>query len=75
MDRRSKSPDDPDILGGFFALITGAVAQRFLATEIEVVGEEIEASEAEMLEQIEALGRQLQTLEATVRRRARVRQQ
>jgi voltage-gated potassium channel len=60
---------------GFFALITGAVAQRFLATEIEEVGEEIEATEAEMLEQIEALGRQLQTLEATVRRRARDRQQ
>ena len=54
---------------GFFALITGAVAQRFLSTEIEEVGEEIEASEAEILEQIEVLGRQLQTLEATVRRR------
>jgi voltage-gated potassium channel len=60
---------------GFFALITGAVAQRFLATEIEEVGGEIEATEAELLEQIEALGRQLQTLEATVRRRARDRQQ
>jgi voltage-gated potassium channel len=59
---------------GFFALITGAVAQRFLATEIEDVGEEIEASEAEILEQIDSLGRQLQTLEATVRRRARDRQ-
>ena len=51
---------------GFFALITGAVAQRFLATEIEEVGEEMEASEAELLEQIEVLGRQLQTLEASL---------
>jgi voltage-gated potassium channel len=48
---------------GFFALITGAVAQRFLATEIAEVGEEIDAAEAEMLEQTEALGRLLQTLE------------
>jgi voltage-gated potassium channel len=58
---------------GFFALITDAVAQRFLATEIEEAGEEIEASEAEILEQIEVLGRQLQTLEATLRRRGRAR--
>jgi voltage-gated potassium channel len=58
---------------GFFALITGAVAERFLATEVEQVEEEIETSEAEILEQIDALGRQLRTLEATVRRRARVR--
>jgi hypothetical protein len=50
---------------GFFALITGAVAQRFLTTEIEEVGEETEASEAELLEQIEVLDRQLQTLEAS----------
>jgi voltage-gated potassium channel len=60
---------------GFFALVTGAVAQRFLGTEIEEVGEEIEASEEQILEQIAALGRQLQTLEATVRRHARDRQQ
>jgi voltage-gated potassium channel len=60
---------------GFFALVTGAVAQRFLATEIEEVGEEIEATEEELLEQIGALGRQLQALEATVRRRARDRRQ
>ena len=58
---------------GFFALITGAVAERFLATEVEQVEEEIESSEAEILEQIDALGRQLRTLEATVRRRARSR--
>jgi voltage-gated potassium channel len=60
---------------GFFALITGAVAERFLATEVEQVEEEIEAGEAEILEQIDTLGRQLRTLEATVRRRARDRQQ
>ena len=58
---------------GFFALITGAVAERFLATEVEQVEEEIESSEAEILEQIDALGRQLRTLEASVRRRARSR--
>jgi voltage-gated potassium channel len=55
----------------FFALVTGAIAQRFLSTEIEEAAEELEATEAELLEQIGALGRQLQTLEATVRSRAR----
>ena len=58
---------------GFFALITGAVAERFLATEVEQVEEEVEAGEAEILEQIDALRGQLRTLEATVRRRARSR--
>jgi voltage-gated potassium channel len=58
---------------GFFALITGAVAERFLATEVEHVEEEVEAGEAEILEQIDALRGQLRTLEATVRRRARSR--
>ena len=51
----------------------GRGRERFLATEIEEVGEEVEAGEAEILEQIDALGGQLQTLEATVRRRARSR--
>jgi voltage-gated potassium channel len=58
---------------GFFALVTGAIAQRFLSTEIEEAAEEVEASEAEILAQIGALGRQLQTLEATVRSRAQTR--
>jgi voltage-gated potassium channel len=58
---------------GFFALITGAVAERFLATEVEQVEEEVEAGEAEILEQIDALRGQLRTLEETVRRRARSR--
>lgn len=58
---------------GFFALITGAVAERFLSTEVEEAAGEIEASETEILEQIDALARQLQTLEATVRRRAQAR--
>jgi voltage-gated potassium channel len=56
---------------GFFALITGAIAQRFLATEVEAAAEEIEAGEAELLEQINALRGQLQTLEGIVVRRAR----
>lgn len=60
---------------GFFALITGAVAERFVATDVEQVEQEIEAGDAEILEQIDALGQQLQTLEATVRRRVRDRQQ
>jgi Ion channel len=51
---------------GFFALITGAVAQRFLTTEIEEVGQETEASKAELLKRIEVLDRQLQTLEASL---------
>ncbi len=50
---------------GFFALITGAIAQRFLATDVE----EIETGEEEILEHIRALGERLATLEASVRRR------
>ncbi len=50
---------------GFFALITGAIAQRFLATDVE----EIETEEKEILEHIRALGERLATLEASVRRR------
>ena len=62
---------------GFFALITGAIAQRFLATDKEEVGEEIEeeieATEAEILNQIDVLRRRLHTLDATIRQRARAR--
>jgi voltage-gated potassium channel len=60
---------------GFFALVTGAIAQRFLSTEIEEAADGVEATEAEILAQISALGSQLQRLESTVRNLARVRQQ
>jgi voltage-gated potassium channel len=55
---------------GFFALMTGAVAERFLAVEIEEVVEELEADETELLEQIQQLSQQVQRLEASVRKRA-----
>jgi voltage-gated potassium channel len=51
---------------GFFALITGAFAQRFLAPDVE----EIEAGEGDIAEQIRLLREQVMTLEAAIQKRS-----
>jgi voltage-gated potassium channel len=52
---------------GFIAILTGAVAERFLATRIqeseEQVTEEVEQAEAEVLAELRAIMQRLQTLE------------
>jgi voltage-gated potassium channel len=53
---------------GFFAVITGAIAQRFLATEVEEAVGELTGAEIDVITQIRMLGEQLARLEATVRR-------
>jgi voltage-gated potassium channel len=57
----------------FIALLTGAIAQRFLAAEEAQVKEsvsDVEATETEMLEELAAIGQRLQALESRVRRQA-----
>jgi voltage-gated potassium channel len=57
---------------GFVAILTGAVAERFLATEIEEVGDaerEIEATEAEVLAELREVRSRLDRLEARLARR------
>jgi voltage-gated potassium channel len=56
---------------GFIAIITGAVAERFLAAEVEgadAVVEEVEATEAEVLAELRKVRSQLERLEARVSR-------
>ena len=52
---------------GFIAILTGAVAERFLATRIEEseeqVSEEVEQAEAEILTEVRVIMERLQTLE------------
>ena len=55
---------------GFFAIITGAIAQRFVANEIIELEQDVDATDTEILKQIAVMSEQLQRLEATVRRRA-----
>jgi voltage-gated potassium channel len=58
---------------GFVAVLTGAIAERFLATETEDFREsvtDVEATEVELLEELAAIGRRLQALEQRVRRQA-----
>ncbi len=57
---------------GFFALITGAVAQRFLATDVAEVEQEtaqIEATEVYVLTEVHAIAERLRVLEATIANR------
>jgi voltage-gated potassium channel len=60
---------------GFVAILTGAVAQRFLAPELEeeaeAVEEEIGAAELEMVRELREIGARLRQLEAAVRERGR----
>lgn len=56
---------------GFFAIITGAIAQRFLAaevTEVEAAVSEVETTETFLLKEIAEITDRLRTLEAAVRR-------
>ncbi len=57
---------------GFVALLTGAIAQRFLGPEIAEVEEELEAeqlsAEAVALRELHAVREQLQALEIAVER-------
>jgi len=60
---------------GFVAILTGAVAQRFLAPEIEeeaeAVEEEVGAAELEIVRELREMGARLRQLEAAVRERGR----
>jgi voltage-gated potassium channel len=58
---------------GFVALLTGAIAQRFLAVETADVPQsvgDVESTEAEMLEELAAISQRLQALEQRVRRQS-----
>jgi voltage-gated potassium channel len=65
---------------GFFALVTGAIAQRFLASEVSelqdtaedvsTAAESVHQDDAEILAQVRALSAQVQELEASLSRRA-----
>jgi len=61
------------ILGiGFFAVLTGAVAHRFLAgdiAEVEQAVEHTEATEADLLDQVREIGARLRALELALARR------
>lgn len=57
---------------GFVAILTGAIAQRFLSEEVEVVGAEVaqlEIAEEDLLGQVRALAEQVRTLETMLERR------
>jgi voltage-gated potassium channel len=57
---------------GFIAIITGAVAERFLAVEIEDVADataEVEATEGEMLTELRAIRTRLDRLEIALQKR------
>jgi voltage-gated potassium channel len=56
---------------GFFALITGAIAQRFLSVEVEEVEdaiEEVESTETFVLREVRDIGERLRVLEAALER-------
>jgi hypothetical protein len=58
---------------GFAAIVTGAVAERFLAVEIEEaakVAEEVEATEQQMLAELRAIRTRLDRLEVTLQKHA-----
>ncbi len=58
---------------GFVALLTGAIAQRFLSVETADVREsvgDVENTEAEMLEELAAISQRLQALEQRLRRQS-----
>jgi voltage-gated potassium channel len=59
---------------GFIAVLTGAVAERFLATQIEESGaqvtEEVDQAEAEVLDELREIMLRLQSLERRLGQRA-----
>lgn len=54
---------------GFIAVLTGAVAERFLATRVEHVAEEVEEAEADVLAELREITERLQMLERRLGRR------
>jgi voltage-gated potassium channel len=59
---------------GFIAVLTGAVAERFLATEFEEVAEathEVEATEGDVLAELREVRNRLDRLEARLAGRSR----
>jgi Na+(H+)/acetate symporter ActP len=58
---------------GFVAIVTGAVAERFLTTEIEDVADataEVGATAGEMLAELRAIRARLERLEVALQKRA-----
>lgn len=54
----------------FVSLVTGAIARRFLASQIEEVGEAVELAEDDVLAQVREIGQRLRRLEEAVEKRA-----
>jgi prefoldin subunit 5 len=48
---------------GFIAVLTGAVAERFLAAQVEEVTEEVEEAEADVRAELREIAERLQSLE------------
>jgi hypothetical protein len=58
---------------GFVAILTGAVAERFLAPEVEREAEdELDATDEALLRQLQGVRVQLDRIEVSVRRSRRV---
>ncbi len=57
---------------GFVAILTGAIAQRFMTSvsEVEAEAERLEMSEAELLREIHEVSQRLRHVEAALSRRA-----
>jgi len=55
---------------GFVALLTGAIAQRFLAPQIKEVEQEVSLEEQELLSEVREIGQRLQRVEDALRKRA-----
>ena len=58
---------------GFIAILTGAIAERFIAEEIEEEAEQLDEASMAILEELRAMRGQLGKLEASMQRRARSR--
>ncbi len=54
---------------GLIALFTGAIAERFVRTDVEKASAEVEADEAEILGEIGEIQARLARLEALLQRR------
>ena len=74
-ERLSSCLDTYRLIGiGFIAVITGAVAERFLATEFEEVAEathEVGATETDVLVELREVRNRLERLEARLAGRSR----
>ena len=54
---------------GFFSLLIGAVAQRFLAPAVEQVEDEVALEEADLLREVRQISARLQQAERSLARR------